>query len=151
MQDMSKYSTRPTGGSVSYSHRDLREEAELRKHLATVEWQGHLQLLNDARIAAGDEWSRRISDGLEGAQLVRVLLSQDYLASEACRRELARALELRASRGVRLVPIVLGACDWQSTALGSPRPRGAPRPIRRWPIFRRAPSGTARSRPSSAG
>jgi len=111
-------SRRPITAFVSYSHRDTGEQAELRKHLAPLERQGHLRMWNDARILAGDDWSPRISENLERSQLVLVLLSPDYLASDACSRELVRTLELRAAHGVRLLPIVLRACDWQSTPLG---------------------------------
>src|SRR5262249_61681081 len=80
--------------------------------------EGCLKLWSDDRILAGTDWAPRISENLESARLVLVLLSPDYLASAPCGRELARSLELRASRGAQLVPIGLKPCDWQRTPLG---------------------------------
>ncbi len=76
----------------------------------------------------------RISDHLETADVVLLLVSADFLASDYCyQTELTRALERHRAGSARVVPIVLRLCDWQSAAFGELQalPRDA-RPVAAW-------------------
>jgi hypothetical protein len=118
---------------ISYSHTDDKMKETLVLHLAPLERQGLLQLLDD-RVMPGEEWQPTLDKRLSEAGIIIVLLSPGYLASHYCMEvEARRALE-RAVRGeIRLVPVILKRCDWHSTEFG--RLQALPkngRPISDW-------------------
>ncbi len=77
----------PSGGPVrvfySYSHRDESLRDELESHLAIFRRQGKVQEWHDRRIDAGSEWEDEISRHLEEATLILLLISSDFINSEA--------------------------------------------------------------------
>jgi hypothetical protein len=104
---------------LSYSHQDedLRKEEE--KHLAALRRDGVIDIWQDRRIGPGDEFDREISNQLESADIVLLLVSSDFLHSDYCYDiEMKRALELHAEGSARVIPVILRPCDWQKTPLG---------------------------------
>ena len=99
---------------VSYSHKDETLRAELETHLKLLSRQGALDLWTDRRIAAGDEWKGEIDENLERADLVLLLVSPDFVASDYCYdKEMRRALERHEEGSARVVPIIVRDVDWQ--------------------------------------
>jgi TIR domain len=73
----------------------------------------------DRRIGAGREIDSTISGYLETANMILLLVSPDFLASDYCYdREMARAMERHESGEARVIPVILHACDWHSTPFG---------------------------------
>lgn len=121
----------------SYSHADEDLRNCLEKHLATLVHQGLIDAWHDRRILGGDEFDDRISEHLERADIVLLLVSSDFLASKYCyEREMLRAMELHNSGKTRVIPVILRHCDWHSTPFGKLRatPRDG-KPIRSWTDF----------------
>jgi hypothetical protein len=119
----------------SYSHADEGLWKELEKHLEVLRRQGMIQIWSDRKIGAGADWSGDIDSHLESAQIVLLLISADFLASDYCMDiEVARAIA-RHNRGEAcLVPIILRPVDW----LGHPlsRYQALPthaKPVTQWP------------------
>jgi hypothetical protein len=66
-------------------------------------------------IPAGGDWHKQISDALEGADIVLLLISPEFIASDYCFEvEMKRALELDAAMQAIVLPILIRACDWTS-------------------------------------
>jgi hypothetical protein len=77
---------------ISYSHRDEVFRQELETHLAPLRRQGLLSVWHDRRITAGDSLDGAISENLESAEAILMLISADFVASEYCyTREMTRA------------------------------------------------------------
>ena len=54
--------------------------------------QGLLNSWSDRRIDAGQEWKREIDDNLERAEIILLLISSDFIASDYCyEKEMMRA------------------------------------------------------------
>ena len=99
---------------ISYSHRDDPLRAELDKHLALLRREGAIELWSDHRILPGSEFDKEISQALEAAEIILLLVSADFLASDYCFGiETRRALERHNSGDAVVVPVILRACDWQ--------------------------------------
>ena len=99
---------------ISYSHRDDALRAELDKHLALLRREGSIEPWSDHRILPGSEFDKRISQALEDAEIILLLVSADFLASDYCFGiEMRRALERHSSGEAVVVPVILRACDWQ--------------------------------------
>lgn len=99
---------------ISYSHKDDALRAELDKHLSLLRREGAIELWSDHRILPGSEFDREISQALEAAEIILLLVSADFLASDYCFGiEMRRALERHDADDAVVVPVILRACDWQ--------------------------------------
>jgi hypothetical protein len=73
-----------------------------------------IETWHDRMIAAGDEWKGAIDRHLEEADIILLLVSADFLASNYCWDvEMKRALERHDAREARVIPIILRSVDWQ--------------------------------------
>jgi TIR domain len=103
----------------SYSHKDEPMRDDLEVHLAALKRQGVIETWHDRRILAGDEWEGKISDNLERADIILLLVSPYFLASEYCNDvEVARALQRHEAGEARVIPVILEPCDWQRESFG---------------------------------
>lgn len=103
----------------SYSHRDEDLRDELETHLSALKRQGVIDAWHDRRIPAGKEFVSEISHHLEDSQIILLLVSPYFIASDYCYdTEMTRALELHGNGKARVVPVILHPCDWQSLPFG---------------------------------
>lgn len=101
---------------ISYSHKDesLREELDI--HLANLKKQGKISAWNDRAIEAGTEWDAEIKAHLESAQIILLLISPPFMASEYCYDlEMQRAMERHQAGTAKVIPIILRPTDWKDT------------------------------------
>ena len=119
----------------AYAHRDEPLRTELDKHLSLLRRQGVIADWHDRRITAGTEWVGAIDAHLQRAQIILLLVSADFLASNYCYDvELQHAMARHAVGEARVIPIILRAVDWQGAPFG--RLQALPqdgRPITSWP------------------
>lgn len=98
---------------ISYSHRDEAFRQELEAHLSPLRRQGLLSVWHDRRITPGDHLDDTISEHLEAADLILMLISSDFVASEYCyAREMTRALERHQARTARAISIICRPCHF---------------------------------------
>jgi hypothetical protein len=103
----------------SYSHRDEDLRDELETHLSALQRQGVIEAWHDRRISAGNEFVGEISQHLENSQIILLLVSSYFIASDYCYDvEMKRALELHQSGEARVIPVILRPCDWRSLSFG---------------------------------
>lgn len=103
----------------SYSHADEELRDELEKHLSTLKRQGIIRTWHDRRIQAGHVIDAEISEHLEKAHIILLLISPDFLASDYCYdREMTRAMERHRKGEARVIPVILRTCDWHETPFG---------------------------------
>lgn len=119
----------------SYSHVDEALRDRLETGLATLRRQGLIEAWHDRRLAAGDEFDRGVRAELERADVILLLVSPEFIASDYCYDvEVRRALERHERGEARVIPVILRACDWHPMPFG--KLLAAPRdgkPIRSWP------------------
>ena len=119
----------------SYSHKDAGLRDELEVHLSMLQRQGLIETWHDRRIAAGDELDKVIDSELESADIILLLVSPDFLASQYCYGvEMLRAMERHDAGEARVIPVILRPCDWSpapfSKLLATPTDGKA---ITKWP------------------
>lgn len=119
----------------SYSHKDEKLRDQLEVHLAVLKREGAISTWHDRRITAGDVLDRRIDEELERADIILLLISPDFLASDYCHDvEMQRALARHAEGSARVIPVILRPCDWQHSSfaglLAAPTDG---KPITKWP------------------
>jgi TIR domain len=106
----------------SYSHRDEELRNELETHLAMLVRNGVVESWHDRRIPAGAILDQAISSELEAADVILLLLSPHFLASNYCYEvEARRALERHAEGSAVVIPVILQPCDWLASPFRSLR------------------------------
>ena len=99
---------------ITYSRRDEEAKDKLITHFAVMLRQRLIEIWHDNEIYGGDRWQEEIfSRHLPSSNMLLYLVSANSLASEDCRRE----LEIALSREIRVIPIILAACDWENDRL----------------------------------
>ncbi|MET0646792.1 MAG: TIR domain-containing protein [Pyrinomonadaceae bacterium] len=100
---------------ISYSHEDEEFKDDLVMMLAGLKRQGVIDPWQDRRIEEGDEWHRAIQDAMNGCDLAILLVSKHFIASRFIQdEELPRVLQRRREQGLRVIPIIVRPCKWQS-------------------------------------
>lgn len=106
----------------SYSHKDEELRNELEVHLAMLKRQGLIRAWHDRRIGAGNDIHSNISEELENADIILLLISANFLSSDYCYdKEMMRALEKDKEGSAKVIPVILHPCDWTSSPFGSLR------------------------------
>jgi hypothetical protein len=124
----------PVSVFCSYAHGDECFRAELDKHLALMRRNDEIAGWHDRNISAGTDWKLSIDRHLKAAEIILLLVSADFLASDYCYEiEMRRAMERHEAGEARVIPIILRDCDWSSTPFSKLQalPRDA-RPIKNW-------------------
>jgi tetratricopeptide (TPR) repeat protein len=119
----------------SYSHRDEAMRDELEKHLTLLKRNNVIAAWHDRCITAGDEWKSQIDDHLRSAQIILLLISSDFLASDYCYDiEMELALERHARGEAIVVPVILRSVDWTGAKFAHLQalPKNA-KPVHSWP------------------
>ena len=80
---------------------------------------GIIESWHDRRILAGDEWDGEISEKLNTARVILLLISSDFLASKYIwEKEVKRAMERHDAGDAYVIPIVLRAVDLKGAPFG---------------------------------
>ncbi|HIK04460.1 MAG TPA: toll/interleukin-1 receptor domain-containing protein [Trichormus sp. M33_DOE_039] len=118
----------------SYSHKDEALRDELATHLKLMQRQGLIEAWHDREISAGSEWANAIDDNLDIADIILLLVSANFLASDYCYdTEMMRAMERHAKREARVIPIILKPSDWSGAPFSKLQalPKNA-KPVTTW-------------------
>jgi hypothetical protein len=103
----------------SYSHEDEELRNELETHLALLKRQEVISSWHDRRIIAGSDLNQAVNSELESSQIILLLVSAHFLASDYCyEKEMKRALEKHKDGSAVVIPVILHPCDWHSAPFG---------------------------------
>jgi hypothetical protein len=106
--------TRPTV-FISYSHKDEEWKDRLVTHLGVLQSQGLLDLWDDRRISAGEDWEQEIQEAMATASVAVLLVSANFLTSQfILGEEVPRLLERRDKEGLHIFPVIVKPCVWQT-------------------------------------
>ncbi len=105
---------------LSYAQEDKVFLNELLKHLALLKRQKRINGWYDQEVHLGKISLEEVWTHLDAARIILLLISPDYIASDDLYRgQLERALALRSTSDVRVVPIILRDTDgWEQTDFG---------------------------------
>ena len=99
---------------ISYAHADEDLKNELDKHLTGLKRSKKIETWNDRQLIAGQEWDEVIKTELERSDIILLLISIDFIASQYIwDKELATAMKRHEEGTARVVPIILKNCLWQ--------------------------------------
>src|SRR2546427_11012255 len=102
-----------------YAHEDEALLNKLKTHLKPLQRQGLIDVWHDRDISAGTEWEQEISERLNEATIILLLVSPDFMNSDYCYSvEMKRALERHERKEAYVIPIILRPVYWQAAPFG---------------------------------
>lgn len=119
---------------ISYAHKDKALRDLLAEHLSNLRNQGVIKDWYDGDILPGSEWRAELLGRLDSAQIILLLISSSFMASEFCYSvEMTRAIERHYAHTARVLPIILRPTDWEGAPFEVLQmlPTGA-KPITKW-------------------
>ncbi|HEY9824683.1 MAG TPA: TIR domain-containing protein [Stenomitos sp.] len=106
----------PLNVFISYSHKDDELRVALETQLANLKRQKKITAWTDRAIEGGQEWETHIKQQLESAQIILLLISPDFMASDYCYDiEMQRAITRHDEGTARVIPVILRPCDWKDS------------------------------------
>ncbi|MFM7712571.1 MAG: TIR domain-containing protein, partial [Microcystis sp.] len=106
-------SATPLDVFISYSHRDEKLRETLGLHLASLQRQEVIKSWHDRKISAGTEWKQAIDENLNSAEIILLLISENFIASDYCYDiEMERAIARHDAGEARVIPIILKPVNW---------------------------------------
>lgn len=102
-----------------YAHKDEPLLKKLKTHLSPLQRQDLIDIWHDRDISAGTEWEQEVSKHLNEAQIILLLISPHFLASEYCYSiEMMRAIERHKAEEARVIPVILRPAHWENAPFG---------------------------------
>jgi adenylate cyclase len=103
---------------ISYSHGDQHWLRLLQKHLKPYIRSGSIEIWDDTKIKAGDQWKASICGALERAQVALLIVSPNFLESDfISNNELPPLLDAARGRGLRILWLPVTASSYQETKI----------------------------------
>jgi len=103
---------------LSYSHKDESYKIALDNHLAVQMRNGVIETWNDRKLIAGSYIHEEIDEKLVKADVIILLISSDFFASDYCyEKEMTEALRLNKDGKNIIISVIVRDCDWLDTPL----------------------------------
>ena len=100
---------------ISYSHKDETWKDLLLPHFQQLARTGILEVWDDRKIRAGEDWYARIQELLNRTRYAVCLVSANFLNSSFCMdEEIPFFLQQRRKGGLEILPILVESCTWQA-------------------------------------
>lgn len=91
------------------------------QHIVTQQsrWHHLIDTWHDRDISAGTEWEPEIQKHLNEAQIILLLVSPDFMASEYCYGiEMKKAMERHERKEAHVIPVILRPVLWHGSSFG---------------------------------
>lgn len=100
---------------ISYSHDDERWRSLVCKQLAVLEREGLIQLWDDQKLHAGENWLQRLYQELLEARIAVLMISNSFLTSDFIRNVEVGTLFERCEKegGTVIYPLLTRPCPYQ--------------------------------------
>lgn len=116
----------PVSAYLLYAPQDLPIRNALAEHFSKLKRDGILDLWDESMAIAGEDVAEAKRKRLESAEIILLLISSDFLASDELDKQTNQALARRNLGAAQVVPIIARDCFWKTGALAAlaPSPQG---------------------------
>ena len=118
----------------SYSHKDEVLQEQLETHLSILKRKGLIDDWHDRKILPGTNWENIITNEIEQSEVILLLISSDFIASDYCySKEMHSALKLHETGKAIVIPIIIRPVEWEDAPFSNLQalPKNA-QPITSW-------------------
>ena len=99
---------------IAYSRDDENFLKQLEDHFSVISRDKSIQFWWDGMMSPGQEWDETIKEKLNQADIILLLVSSSFFASDYINSvELPKALQKHEQGIARVIPIILRTCAWQ--------------------------------------
>lgn len=99
-----------------YSHEDEDLKEQFLKHMAILRRSQQALIWHDRDIGGGEEIQKQVDKRLASANIILMLISASFIASDYCYSEMMQMAMQRHERNeVRVIPIIIKPVDWDGT------------------------------------
>src|SRR5260221_13668674 len=106
-----------------YARKDQSLLNELQIHLMPLKRLSRITIWADTDIDAGIDWEKEVEKHLDTAQIILLLISPEFMASEYCYNvEMQPAMEQHECGESIVIPIILRHTSWQIAPFGKLQP-----------------------------
>ncbi len=119
---------------VSYAEKDRQFSEDFNTHLAVLRRAGQLDNWTNNHIMPGANWDDEIKQQLQESDIVVLLVSADFIASDYINDVIVHnSIEQHKKGEIIIIPVIVRPCDFQSLPISKFQalPRNA-KPISRW-------------------
>lgn len=118
---------------LAYADEDAALRDTLEDHFVTLKNEGRITVWCKRNILPGSNWVEEVEQNLKTAQLILLLLSANFLASEDFHLFEKQVIALYKARKAHVIPLLLRPVDYRDTALNQLQilPRNQ-KPIVKW-------------------
>ena len=104
---------------LSYADEDIEFSHGLDRQLSSLKREGLIQCYNRHAIAPGIEWRAQAKEALNTADIILLLVSPFFVASDYCYQEEATlAMALHNSGKTRVIPVIVRPIEWERLIFG---------------------------------
>ena len=87
-------------------------------HLRWLENDERIEIFDDRKLVAGEDWDARLKQELAKAELVLFVVTAEFLRSSYCAKvELKETIRRREDEGIVVMPIIAEQCVWEAMPL----------------------------------
>jgi hypothetical protein len=102
---------------LCYAHEDKEYRQHLEKQLSSLQRNGRIRLWHNENINPGEAREQVTLAHVNTAQIVLLLVSPNFMASNSCYHVMEKALERHKQEKIHVIPIIVSPVDWQDGPL----------------------------------
>ena len=108
----------PISVFISCASEDRRWRDRLVQHLSVLRLERNVQSWHDGLITAGQNRADEVRSKLDSSQIILLMVSSSFLASNECYETARYAVSMRQDKLRRVVPVIIHACEWRESCFG---------------------------------
>lgn len=99
---------------ISYAHEDNRLRLRVVSHLGVLARARLIDIWDDRKLEAGDDWLAQIDDAMSHARIALLLISAPFLTSHFIqKKEIPRLFKRHEADGMTIYPLLIRSCSWE--------------------------------------
>ena len=123
---------------ISCSAQDRAAHDLLIKHLKRLIDEKQITICSEASVTAGNYVKAETLAHIDQASFALLILTADYLSCQHCDEQRDKMVKARSERGLRILPVLWSACDWEEVPLSDGHKLGELKPLNPEPIIQTA-------------
>ncbi|HLG63081.1 MAG TPA: toll/interleukin-1 receptor domain-containing protein [Ktedonosporobacter sp.] len=113
-------SNQPITVFYSYAREDKSLMVKLEKHLRLLKTQGYIAAWSEQDVKPGQERRKEINKKLLSADIILLLVSANFMATNYCESsEVELAMQRHEAGEAWVIPILVRAVDWETSSIGT--------------------------------
>ena len=102
---------------LAYSHKNESFREDFSRWITLLKDEGIVTEWYDRKLNIGDNVDEEIDKNMDDSDIIAFFVSDYFLDSDACKKEVKRGIRLKEEKGISIMPIILTPCAWEDSLL----------------------------------